>query len=254
MRRRQVGYGLAGVALCLGGVLAACGGGGDGDGYVAVGAAGAGPEEGPADAVAPSGKVELFPLDGTTPPAGAPSAGGPSGGGTSGDTGTGAGAGTGTGTGAGTAPGAGSSAAPGHTEPPSRPSTGPGGTPAPTAPGTDSPGTPSPGTTPPATPPGPAVLSIVDLVRDTTDTRWCEKVTLEFRNTGGSPVPSGSVTFETHIIGALGIDWATVESAQPLPAPISAGATKTRTYTVCVDSWRVPLGMHIETQDARAEY
>ncbi|MGW2563109.1 hypothetical protein ACWCXB_28510 [Streptomyces sp. NPDC001514] len=244
MRRRQVGYGLAGVALCLGGVLAACGGDGNGGGYVAVGAAGAGPEEGPADAVTPSGKVELFPLDGTTPPAGAPSAGGPSGGGTSADTGTGTGAGA----------GAGTPTAPGHTEPPSRPSTGTGGTSAPTAPGTAPPGTTPPGTTPPATPPGPAVLSIVDLVRDTTDKRWCEKVTLEFRNTGGSPVPSGSVTFETHIIGALGIDWATVESAQPLPAPIAAGSTKTRTYTVCVDSWRVPLGMHIETQDARAAY
>ncbi|WP_351231104.1 hypothetical protein [Streptomyces sp. NPDC002133] len=254
MRRRQVGYGLAGVALCLGGVLAACGGGGDGRGYVAVGA---GPEEGPADAVAPSGEVEMHPLDGQTPPAGTSSAGGPSGGGTGAGTGTGTGTDTGTGAGTGTAgPGtdAGTPTAPGRTGPATPPSTGTGGAPVPTIPGTTPPGPTAPGTTPPATPPGPALLSIVDLVRDITEQRWCEKVTLEFRNTGGSPVRSGSVTFETHIIGALGIDWATVESAQPLPAPISAGAAKTRTYTVCVESWRVPLGMHIETQDVRAEY
>lgn len=84
------------------------------------------------------------------------------------------------------------------------------------------------------------------------DDRWCEKVTVEFRNSGGSPVRSGTATFATHIIGALGIDWATIESTAPLPAPIDAGATRKKTYTACVDAWRVPLGMHVETRDVTA--
>ncbi|MGN5637803.1 hypothetical protein [Streptomyces sp. AC154] len=88
--------------------------------------------------------------------------------------------------------------------------------------------------------------------RAAADKRWCEKVTVEFRNTGGSPVRSGTVTFATHIIGGLGIDWATRESTAPLPAPIDAGAARKKTYTVCVDDWRVPLGMHVETRDVTA--
>ncbi|HEY9372165.1 hypothetical protein [Streptomyces sp.] len=79
-------------------------------------------------------------------------------------------------------------------------------------------------------------------------------MTLAFRNTGGTAVASGAVAFETHIIGALGIDWATIDSTQPLPAPIVAGGTKNHTYTVCVDSWRVPLGMHIDTQKVTATW
>lgn len=77
-------------------------------------------------------------------------------------------------------------------------------------------------------------------------------MTVEFRNTGGSPARSGTVTFATHIIGALGVDWATITSSQPLPAPIRAGAARSETYTVCVDSWRVPLGMRVETRDVTA--
>lgn len=65
---------------------------------------------------------------------------------------------------------------------------------------------------------------------------------MEFRNTGGSPARSGTVTFATHIIGTLGVDWATITSAQPLPAPIGAGSARSETYTVCVESWRVPRG------------
>lgn len=75
---------------------------------------------------------------------------------------------------------------------------------------------------------------------------------MAFRNTGGEAVTSGTVTFGTHIIGALGVDWATIESRQPLPTPIGAGAARTASYTVCVDAWRVPLGMRIETQDLAA--
>ncbi len=79
-------------------------------------------------------------------------------------------------------------------------------------------------------------------------------MTLAFHNTGGSAVRSGTVTFGTHVIGALGIDWATVESEEKLPVPIGAGARRTKTWTVCVDAWRVPIGMHVETRDVTVEW
>lgn len=91
-------------------------------------------------------------------------------------------------------------------------------------------------------------------MRRATDRRWCEDVTLSFRNSGGTEVRSGTVTLGTHIIGALGIDWATVDSAEQLPAPIAANARKDTTWTACVDAWRVPLGMHIETRDVTVEW
>ncbi|MFJ5546982.1 hypothetical protein [Streptomyces sp. NPDC093225] len=100
----------------------------------------------------------------------------------------------------------------------------------------------------------PAHLTLGTPHRSDTDDRWCEHVTIGFRNTGGRPARSGTVTFATHVIGALGIDWATITSAQPLPAPISAGTLKRHTYLVCVEAWRVPLGMHIETQEVTATW
>ncbi|MDG4860863.1 hypothetical protein P8605_22295, partial [Streptomyces sp. T-3] len=113
-------------------------------------------------------------------------------------------------------------------------------------------GTPSsPGTTAPA---GPAVLKVGEIKREPAEDRWCEKVTVELRNTGGTAVRSGTVTFGTHIIGALGVDWATIESTEKLPAPIGAGKTEKETWTVCVEAWRVPLGMHVETQDVSVEW
>ncbi|WP_415957221.1 hypothetical protein [Streptomyces sp. 021-4] len=111
---------------------------------------------------------------------------------------------------------------------------------------------PSPPPGKPTPPPAPAALTLSAPQRAPADKRWCEKVTVEFRNTGGSPARSGTVTFATHIIGALGVDWATIRSSQSLPAPIAAGATRSETYTVCVESWRVPLGMRVETQDVSA--
>ncbi|WP_326651004.1 hypothetical protein [Streptomyces sp. NBC_01750] len=256
MRRRH-GAALAAVALCLGGALTACGSGG-GTGYAAVGAAGSGSDEAPTAAVPPKGKVVLVPLDGATPSGdvetpGRPGKPGESGtapggqglpdvpdsggtGSTSGGTGGADGGTSGTGGNAG-----GSSTG----DPASSGGTSGGGPATPTTPGTTPP-------KPTPTPPGPAVLSLGAPVRAALGARWCEKVTVEFRNTGGSPVTSGTVTFATHIIGALGIDWATIESAQPLPAPIAAGAVRKQEYTVCVDAWRVPLGMHIETQDVTA--
>ncbi|MCX5387689.1 hypothetical protein [Streptomyces sp. NBC_00083] len=90
--------------------------------------------------------------------------------------------------------------------------------------------------------------------RSTGAHRWCENVTVQFHNTGGTAVKSGSAVFETHIIGLLGVDWATITSRQALPAPIAAGAVVSRTYGVCVDAWRVPLGMRVETRAVTATW
>ncbi|MFE5485051.1 hypothetical protein [Streptomyces sp. NPDC056527] len=225
------------VALCLGGALTACGSGDDGEGYAAVGAGST-----PKDAVRPSGSVTLIPLDapsadGTTsstsspsprPPGATPAPGG---------------------TDTGTAPG---TSRPGTT--PARPGTTPPRTATAPPPGTTTPPAPSQPPTSPTTPASPATLTLSAPVLTEADKRWCERVTVTFRNTGGTAATSGTVTFATHIIGALGVDWATIESAQPLPAPIAAGAAQTRTYTVCVDSWRVPLGMHVDTQKVTATW
>ncbi|MGW6467433.1 hypothetical protein [Streptomyces rubiginosohelvolus] len=264
--RRGTAIAASAAALCLGtGLLSGCGSG-PGDGYTAVGAA-AGSSKPPSDG-APSGDVTLTPLDGSgggggggTSPSGgtspgpgtSPSAGSP-GAGRSGDAQDGSG-GARTG-----APGgrqaAGSSGGPGEASAqPAAPSTpskpGGGGTGNPSPPGPGSPGTPS-SPKPPAPPATPAALTLSAPQRAAADKRWCEKVTVEFRNTGGSPARSGTVTFATHIIGALGVDWATITSSQPLPAPIDARSSRPKTYTVCVESWRVPLGMRVETQDVSA--
>ncbi|GGP39069.1 hypothetical protein GCM10010231_07670 [Streptomyces sindenensis] len=273
--RRGTAIAASAAALCLGtGLLSGCGSG-PGDGYTAVGAA-TGGSESPPDG-RPSGDVTLTPLDGnesgnergsggaggrgrggggtspgpgTPPSAGSPGAGGPggpqdgSGGALSGRQ------------------AAGSSDGPGKaaSQPaaPSAPAK-PGGGGDPSSPGPGSPGkqpSPSPGAPstpkPPPPPASPAALTLSAPQRAAADKRWCEKVTVEFRNTGGSPARSGTVTFATHIIGALGVDWATITSSQPLPAPIGAGSTRSKTYTVCVESWRVPLGMRVETQDVSA--
>lgn len=79
-------------------------------------------------------------------------------------------------------------------------------------------------------------------------------MTVQFRNSGGTAVKSGSVMFATHIIGLLGVDWATITSRQALPVPIAAGAASSRTYGVCVEAWRVPLGMHVETRSVTASW
>ncbi|WP_344178707.1 hypothetical protein [Streptomyces albidochromogenes] len=277
--RRGAATGAAAVVLCLGGVLATCGGE-SGDGYVAVGAAGSGAERAPGRTVPPQGEVELVPLDKKSargdgrdgprragPPAGRPDA----------DTGdaddTGA---PGDGSGSATAPpgrggtpdsGGGAPRTPGAPGPGEDGSGGGGGggqggggggTPT-KPPATGAPGTPGPpgngsGGGSPAPPPGPAVLKVGDPLLAPGDKRWCERVTVPLRNTGGTAVRSGTVTFATHIIGALGVDWGTRTSSQPLPGPIAAGAAVTKTYTVCVDAWRVPLGMRVETQDVTADW
>ncbi|MFC8434294.1 hypothetical protein [Streptomyces sp. NPDC057253] len=229
--RRCALIGASAAVVCLGAALAACGGG-PGEGYVATGAAG-GPTPSSDTAITPTGDVTLVPLqDPASTPIRSPASAAPaSGGGTSaGSTAAGTGR-TGTPAGAG-----------GATDAPARPIEGPGDGRSPSA---------SPSA---EAPPRPAALVWSEPVRKATDKRWCEDVTLEFRNTGGSPVTSGAVTFGTHVIGALGIDWATVESAAELPVPIDAGARVVRTWTVCVDAWRVPLGMRVETRDVTVRW
>ncbi|WP_330331591.1 hypothetical protein OHS33_18830 [Streptomyces sp. NBC_00536] len=261
------------LAVCVtAATLTGCGGP-PRDGYVAVGAAAQGPERGAGETVAPKGAVEYQPLG--SPSAAGPSAqststspsapgnqppGGSGAGGavpgaptgsasapvstaTGGSTGGSAGGSTGASTG-GSAGGStgGSTGTPGTTSGGSGSTGGSGGTGTPTAP------VPQP---PAATP---ARLQLGAPARSAAADRWCERVGVTFTNTGSTAARSGTVTFSTHIIGALGIDWATITSAQPLPAPIAGGSAKTQTYTVCVESWRVPLGMHIETQRVTATW
>ncbi|NUP24509.1 MAG: hypothetical protein HOZ81_52350 [Streptomyces sp.] len=244
--RRCALLGASAAVVCLGGLLAACGGGGGGEGYVATGAAG-GPPRVTGTAVAPTGEVTLVPLDGAE--------GGHGSGGSDVRSSDGGGSSGGGGGGSSNSPVRNGSqepsVGPAASELPARL---PSGTPEPTAPPGSSPAPSSPPASPPATTPSPAKLTVSDPEREPTDQRWCEKVTLGFRNSGGTAVRSGTVTFGTHIIGALGIDWATIESTEKLPAPLGAGAHKERTWTVCVDAWRVPLGMHIETRDVTVRW
>lgn len=230
--------------VCLGTVLAACGdgGGGGGDGgYVAVEA----PAKSPT-VVAPTGHVSLAPLvppAGSSPPKGAPQQG------SSGPGGSGSlSASNGTATNGTPGGGNGNTSMPWSGSGNSGRTTGGSGSPSASPPPT------APGSTTGTGPAGPAVLSVGDPTREATDKRWCEKVTVSFRNTGETAVRSGTVTLGTHIIGLLGIDWATIESTRDLPAPIAAEASSTKTWTVCVDAWRVPLGMHIETRDVSVQW
>ncbi|MFE9097943.1 hypothetical protein [Streptomyces sp. NPDC007264] len=245
--RRRAVVGASAVLACLAGLPAACAGGAGRDGYVAVGPAGGAPAAS-GTAVAPTGDVTLVPLQGQDRPGGA------------GGHGSRTAESAGSSTASGDAPSGGSSAGAPGGGPGGTPGTGgaPGGTsasPPATAPAGADPGPSSPTPTPSrTTPAGPAVLSVGEPVREATDQRWCENVTVSFGNAGGSAVGSGTVTFGTHIIGALGIDWATIESTWTLPAPIAAGATVKKTWTVCVDAWRVPLGMHIETRDVSVRW
>ncbi|WP_371616740.1 hypothetical protein [Streptomyces sp. NBC_00454] len=252
------------LALCCTAAAAAltgCGGPAR-EGYVAVGAAAAVPERGAGENVAPQGRVEFQPL----PPATAGSTA------SSGSTSTGT---PGSQPPGGSAPGGATTSTPGGSD--NRPGTTPGAIPPTNGSGTPGsatspdpgsgtgsgpgPGTPTKpgggGSTSPAPPPAPATaakLSVGTPTRTAAADRWCEQVTVSFTNTGGTAARSGTVGFATHIIGALGVDWATITSTQPLPAPIAANTTKTQTYTVCVESWRVPLGMRVETQKVTATW
>ncbi|MET9606521.1 hypothetical protein ABZZ17_15810 [Streptomyces sp. NPDC006512] len=267
---------LALTLCCTAAALTGCGGPAR-DGYVAVGAAAPGPERGAGENVAPRAGVEFQPLaapgagtpaessaSASVPATGTPSDTAPTTPGTPGSQppgGSGQGGGTATAPG-GSAPAPGTPPEAGRPVPPGGPPPAqPGTTPAPGGPGTP-PGAPDPkpgpGTGTPAPPPPPpatpAKLSLSAPVRAAASERRCERVTVTFTNTGGTAARSGTVSFATHIIGALGVDWATITTSQPLPGPIAAGASKTQTYTVCVEAWRVPLGMRVETQKVTASW
>ncbi|MEW1772767.1 hypothetical protein [Streptomyces sp. NPDC086777] len=217
------------VAVCLTSALTACAGGGHA-GYTAVGAAGGAPSA----SARPTGSVTLVPLDGARGAEGPTArAGGREP--TPADTT----AATGTTTATATSPSL-TTASPGPSSghDGGRPSRSDPASPDPARPGTSS-ATPSP---------APAALTWSTPTREATDRRWCEKVTVTFTNSGGTAVRSGTVTLGTHIIGLLGIDWSTVTSTEPVPAPVAPGSRKAQTWTVCVDDWRVPLGMHVETR------
>ncbi|MET8297168.1 hypothetical protein ABZW02_24380 [Streptomyces sp. NPDC005180] len=270
------------LALCCTVALTGCGGPAR-DGYAAVGAAAPGPERGAGENVPPRGQVEYQPAGpsaspsafttpgapesrpggssarggatpttrpGSDPAPGTPPAPGPPppAAGTGG-AGNGDGRGDGDGDGPGTpAPGSGGTGSSGGTGG-SGDTGGTGG-----AGGSGGAGTPGgAGGTPPP-PVTPAALTLSTPARAAASDRWCEHVTVTFTNTGTTPARSGTVGFATHIIGALGIDWATITTTQPLPAPVAGRSSRTQTYTVCVDAWRVPLGMHVETRKVTATW
>ncbi|MCX5266021.1 hypothetical protein OOT09_19305 [Streptomyces sp. NBC_00199] len=245
------------LAVGAAGLLAGCGGDGGGGDYVALGSAGDQTRPGTGGPGAPTGGIRLFPLDGGSgSPSTHPGPGSRHRPGTTTD--QAAGAGTGGDQAAGTpgTPGVSGPDAPEGSVPlPPRASGSAGdhagGTP-PNPPSAPS----SPGPTGPSGHPStePAVLTVSEPVRVGTEQRWCEDVTLVFHNSGGRAVGSGTVAFGTHVVDGLGIDWATRESTVPLPTPIGAGARKEKTWTVCVDAWRVPLGMHIETRDVSVRW
>ncbi|RPE42580.1 hypothetical protein EDD90_5721 [Streptomyces sp. Ag109_O5-1] len=221
------------AGLCLVCSLTACGG--NSGGYTAVGAAG-GPTRTPAR---PTGSVTLVPLDGSRGPEGPEGS----------STGTSNGS-TGTADGSATTADASDSAGPRSTNSASGTALSP---PSPSAPASrrtgsrpTAPNSPRPGTS--SAPASPAALTWSAPTREATDRRWCEKVTVAFHNSGDTAVRSGTITLGTHIIDLLGIDWSTVRKTEALPVPIAPGSGTDRTWTVCVDDWRVPLGMHIETR------
>ncbi|MFJ3235124.1 hypothetical protein [Streptomyces sp. NPDC086787] len=236
-RRGAVTAAVSAAVGCLGVAVAAGGDGPSGGDYVAVGPVGISPPV----RLTPTGGVTLTPLDGGggtgAAPSGSPSGAGPS------------------------------EVAPGGSAGPAAAANGPGhlreAHPGPSASAPSAPSAPSSATSPshPSAPgpthtpaPTPAALTWGAPAREGTDQRWCEEVTVAFRNTGGTSVRSGTVTFGTHVIGSLGVDWATVTSTQSLPVPIGAGAGTRKSWTVCVDAWRVPLGMHIETRDVTVQW
>ncbi|MGW8556282.1 hypothetical protein [Streptomyces tubercidicus] len=275
MRRTTTVAAASAAALCLGALLTGCGSA-TGTGHAAVGAAGPADGRVPTGAVPPEDRVELTPLDGDrgrgrhgdgrngSDSSGGGARTGQDGSGASADSGerdTGA---TSDGSRAPGSPGPSGGARHGSSAPATGAHSGHGGTTTPPAtpgppdspsrPGTPTPphGSPAPKPPSPTLPTGPDApdgLLIGVPGRSGTDVRWCERVTLEFLNTGDRPVTRGTVTFGTHIIGGLGIDWATIPSTHKLPLPLAPGKKKTGSWRVCVDGWRVPAGMHIETKD-----
>ncbi|MGW8378488.1 hypothetical protein [Streptomyces sp. ODS28] len=247
--------------LCAGTLLAASGDDGGQSPYVAVGSAGHSEAGDSGKPVPPKGGVKMVPLPREGQGAGSSDGSGTgSSPGSSGEGAPGAGGATGSGSGSGAGSGSDSGSA---GQSPSAPQETPGGGGAPdtSAPGSgggsnggSGGGSSGSGSgSGKANPEGPAKVDAGKPHRAKLDDRWCEKVSVVFRNTGGRAAKSGTVTFETHIIGALGVDWGTIKTERALPAPIGPGERKKGSWNVCVDQWRVPLGMRVKTEDVRVE-
>lgn len=239
--RRSALTGASAAVLCLGAILAGCGSGDGNGGSIAM-------DRGPDTSAAPARPTEGVTLVPLAPPErkgpaqspkGAVRGGSPEPGPGHSGAPTGAVAGGGTPTSAVAGASGVNSPAPGASSP---------------APDTDPPAESAGSPAPAPSTAAPAALTWDPPVRADTDRRWCEDVAFAFHNSGGSAVRSGTVEFGTHVIGALGVDWATVVSTVDLPTPIGAGARVTKTWTVCVDAWRVPLGMHVETRDVTVRW
>ncbi|MFJ9177014.1 hypothetical protein [Streptomyces sp. NPDC102360] len=251
---RKVAVGAASVAaVCVSaGAVVALDGDGGPDAYVAVGAAGAAATK-PGDRVAPHGKVKLVPLD--PPETDAPGTPGSSGKGETGEAaedGPDAGGAPPVGEVPGASPGSSPGSSPGDSGTPPVTEKPSGNSGSGSAEGSGA--APDRGDTSSSPPSGPAALKVGDPEFKKADKRWCQDVTLALHNSGGSAVRSGTVTFETHVLGALGIDWATIDVKKKLPVPLGAGEKKRKTWTVCVDEWRVPLGMRLETKDVDVDW
>ncbi|PNE36318.1 hypothetical protein [Streptomyces noursei] len=247
MRRTTTVASASAAVLCLGVLLTGCADAA-GSGYAAVGAAG--PSDGTAATkpAPPPGDVELTPLDGggdgsgPSDRSGPPNSPGPAAPGPSPAPTGSSPSGAPTTSPPTTPPGPSAGTPAGHSDgdtPGSNPPSVPGGSPAPRP--------PSP--TIPAGPGAPSGLVVGKPVLADTDVRWCQQITIAFLDTGDRPVTAGTVTFGSHVIGALGIDWATLESTRPLPLPLAPGTPATGRWRVCVDAWRVPWGMHLDTRD-----
>ncbi|WP_438486907.1 hypothetical protein [Streptomyces sp. S186] len=245
MRRTTTAVSASAAALFLGVLLTGCGDA-PRSGYAAVGAAD--PSDGTAATkpAPPPGGVELAPLDGNRADDGTGHSGhpGPTTPSVHRDP-------------ADPAPSAGATGSPSPDVPatpprdaasPNTPSV-PGGSPSPQPSGSPAPRPPSP--TIPAGPGAPPGLLVGEPAVADTDVRWCQQLTLHFLNTGDHPVTAGTVTFGSHVIGPLGIDWTTIDSTYRLPLPLAPDKPTTGRWRVCVDAWRVPLGMRLDTRDTR---
>jgi hypothetical protein len=96
----------------------------------------------------------------------------------------------------------------------------------------------------------PASLAVTALGTADTGERWCQRVTLGIANSGDRTATSGTVTFSTHVVGALGVDWWTYRTSQSLAAPVPGHVSVSESWTVCLDAWRVPAGTHLGTRSA----
>ena len=261
MRRAVRGVGI--LVLVVGGLgLCACGSTGGGSVALGAGQAARGPT-----AIMPSGSVLLVPLDPALTAVPTPGTGGGAGAGTGGGTGPGGGQ-SGSGSAALTPEGSPSPQLSPGSVPTSAGGVRPAGDRAAGSAASASPPArtrtsasasastaPAPPTTPGPTASGsaplsPAALSASAPTTGATAHRWCQNVTLALTNSGGQAATAAMVTFSTHVIGSLGVDWWTYATSQPLRAPVPGHASATESWTVCLDDWQVPAGMHMETRAA----